>query len=72
MFHDDLPPGTEIETNTNAPDERTKQIVPSRSRGVLGKRLTGARESSGPDDLFEVIIDGIIYHIRRRYLDQTD
>ena len=61
MFHDDLPPGTGIETNTNAPDER-----------VLGKRLTGARESSGPDDLFEVIIDGIIYHIRRKYLNQTD
>jgi hypothetical protein len=39
---------------------------------VLGKRLTGARESSGPDDLFEVIIDEIIYHIRRKYLDQTD
>ena len=48
MFHDDLPPGTEIETNTNAPDERTKQIVPSRSRGVLGKRLTGRVNHPGP------------------------
>jgi hypothetical protein len=72
MFRDDLPPGTEVETNTNAPDERFRQIVPSRSRGVLGNRLTGSRESSGPDDLFEVTINGIIYHIRRKYLDQTD
>jgi len=69
MFEDDPDPGTLVETTFGAIDQQTKRSVPSRSRGLLGRRLSGPRGSSGPDDLFEVTIDGVRYVLARRYID---
>ena len=72
MFQDDPPPGTAIETNNDIVEERFSRSIRARSRGQLGKRLSGDYGSSGPDDLFEVIFsDGNTYHVRRRFLDQV-
>ena len=72
MFQDDPSPGTAIETNSNVVDERFNRSIPARVRAQLGKRLSGDYGSSGPNDLFEIILtDGNTYHVRRRFLDHV-